>query len=216
MFGGVGLVLLYLVRSSGRCASPTACEKPFGALVAMGWPRCLVLQAPIGMAVAVNLVPVTGQPLPLSVNAGQASIWFTCLAIGIVLSVSRAVYDNENEASEHRGARENNGHRLGHDRPRGTGGHYLPCHRHRECRGRSCVPDAEFLFVGAEGKMELTKVPEAGCFPIEALPDPWLPTARPGATSDFMAGAEGPGRPPIDPPLPAASMAVGVGRSASV
>jgi cell division protein FtsW len=42
----------------------------------------------INMAVAVNLVPVTGQPLPL-VSMGGTSVWFTCLAIGIVLSVSR-------------------------------------------------------------------------------------------------------------------------------
>ena len=42
----------------------------------------------INMAVAVNLFPVTGQPLPL-VSMGGTSIWFTCLAIGIILSVSR-------------------------------------------------------------------------------------------------------------------------------
>ena len=41
----------------------------------------------INMAVAVNLFPVTGQPLPL-VSMGGTSIWFTCLAIGIILSVS--------------------------------------------------------------------------------------------------------------------------------
>ncbi|MCB0815506.1 MAG: FtsW/RodA/SpoVE family cell cycle protein, partial [Flavobacteriales bacterium] len=76
----------------------------FGALVAVGLATLLVLQALINMAVAVNLVPGTGQPLPL-VSMGGTSIWFTCLAIGIVLSVSRAVYDNENEASEQRGAR---------------------------------------------------------------------------------------------------------------
>ena len=40
------------------------------------------------MAVAVNLFPVTGQPLPL-VSMGGTSIWFTSIAIGIILSVSR-------------------------------------------------------------------------------------------------------------------------------
>jgi len=40
------------------------------------------------MAVAVNLLPVTGQPLPM-VSMGGTSIWFTCIAIGIILSVSR-------------------------------------------------------------------------------------------------------------------------------
>ena len=56
----------------------------------------LVVQAMVNMAVAVNLVPVTGQPLPL-VSMGGTSIWFTCLAIGIILSVSRG---NEAQQTE--------------------------------------------------------------------------------------------------------------------
>lgn len=90
IIGGLGLILLYLillfraVRIAGRC------DKPFGALVAVGLSLMLVLQAMINMAVAVNLVPVTGQPLPL-VSMGGTSVWFTCLAIGIVLSVSRSL-----------------------------------------------------------------------------------------------------------------------------
>jgi cell division protein FtsW len=68
------------------------CEKRFGAMVAMGLALSLVLQALVNMAVAVNLVPVTGQPLPL-VSMGGTSMWFTCLSLGIMLSVSRSVYD---------------------------------------------------------------------------------------------------------------------------
>jgi cell division protein FtsW len=41
----------------------------------------------INMAVAVNLFPVTGQPLPM-LSMGGTSIWFTSIAIGIILSVS--------------------------------------------------------------------------------------------------------------------------------
>ena len=48
----------------------------------------------INMAVAVNLVPVTGQPLPM-VSMGGTSIWFTCLAVGIILSVSAGVESSE-------------------------------------------------------------------------------------------------------------------------
>ena len=90
IIGGLGLILLYLillfraVRIAGRC------DKPFGSLVAMGLGLMLVMQAMVNMAVAVNLVPVTGQPLPL-VSMGGTSIWFTCLAIGIMLSVSRSL-----------------------------------------------------------------------------------------------------------------------------
>ena len=39
------------------------------------------------MGVAVQLFPVTGQPLPL-ISTGGTSIWMTFLALGIVLSVS--------------------------------------------------------------------------------------------------------------------------------
>lgn len=64
-------------------------EKLFGGLVAVGLSFSLVFQALINMAVAVNLFPVTGQPLPL-VSMGGTSIMFTCVALGIILSVSRA------------------------------------------------------------------------------------------------------------------------------
>ncbi len=97
IIGGLGLLLLYLillfraVRIAGRC------EKQFGSLVAVGLSLMLVLQAMVNMAVAVNLVPVTGQPLPL-VSMGGTSVWFTCLAIGIVLSVSRSIDTPSTEA----------------------------------------------------------------------------------------------------------------------
>ena len=50
------------------------------------------------MAVATNLFPVTGQPLPL-LSMGGTSIWFTSISIGIILSVSRDV-DTNNESNE--------------------------------------------------------------------------------------------------------------------
>ena len=62
----------------------------FGTLLAVGCTFSLVFQAMINMAVAVNLFPVTGQPLPM-LSMGGTSIWFTSIAIGIVLSVSRQV-----------------------------------------------------------------------------------------------------------------------------
>ncbi len=90
LLGGLGLLLLYLVLMHRALAIARKCEKPFGALVAVGLGLLLVTQALINMAVAVNLLPVTGQPLPL-VSMGGTSAWFTCLAIGIILSVSRGL-----------------------------------------------------------------------------------------------------------------------------
>ena len=55
----------------------------------------LVFQAMINMGLAVNLLPVTGQPLPL-ISMGGTSIWFTSLAIGIILSVSKELDTKEN------------------------------------------------------------------------------------------------------------------------
>jgi cell division protein FtsW len=47
------------------------------------------------MSVSVELMPVTGQTLPL-ISSGGTSIWMTCLSIGIILSVSKN-YELENE-----------------------------------------------------------------------------------------------------------------------
>jgi cell division protein FtsW len=56
-----------------------------------------VFQAMVNMMVAVNILPVTGQTLPL-VSTGGTSIWFTSIAIGIILSVSREIEaQNEKE-----------------------------------------------------------------------------------------------------------------------
>ena len=54
------------------------------------------------MGVAVELFPVTGQTLPL-ISSGGTSIWVTCLAIGIILSVSakREEIKNQNEGEQH-------------------------------------------------------------------------------------------------------------------
>ena len=60
------------------------------AFLALGLSFTLVIQALINMAVNVNLFPVTGVTLPL-VSMGGSSFLFTCLAIGIILSVARNV-----------------------------------------------------------------------------------------------------------------------------
>lgn len=90
ILGGLGLLLLYTILLHRAVRIASRCDKPFGSLVAVGLGLLLVVQAMINMAVAVNLLPVTGQPLPL-VSMGGTSVWFTCLAIGIIISVSRSL-----------------------------------------------------------------------------------------------------------------------------
>ncbi len=88
VIAGAVILFLYMIMlfRGVRIASRT--PKSFGSFLAIGLTFSLVFQAMINMAVAVNLFPVTGQPLPL-VSMGGTSIWFTSIAIGMVLSVSR-------------------------------------------------------------------------------------------------------------------------------
>ncbi len=94
LLGGLGLLLLYLILLFRAVRIAARCEKPFGSYAAIGLALSLVITALMNMAVSVGLVPVTGQPLPL-VSMGGTSIWFACLAVGIIISVSRSVYDTE-------------------------------------------------------------------------------------------------------------------------
>jgi cell division protein FtsW len=71
----------------------TKCPRNFGAFLTIGLAFSLVFQAMINMGVAVNLLPVTGQTLPL-ISMGGTSLWFTSIAIGIILSVSKEIENN--------------------------------------------------------------------------------------------------------------------------
>jgi cell division protein FtsW len=92
ILGGLGIVLAYLILLFRTVRTATRCPRHFGGLLAMGLGFMLVFQAMINMAVAVRLFPTTGQPLPL-VSYGGTSMIFTCLAIGMILAVSRSVTD---------------------------------------------------------------------------------------------------------------------------
>lgn len=85
--GGLFLLFLYLMLLLRITVIAHKAATIFGKLLVVGVGMPIVFQALINMAVAVELFPVTGQTLPL-VSSGGTSIWMTCLAIGIVLSVS--------------------------------------------------------------------------------------------------------------------------------
>ena len=74
-------------------------ETVFGKLLSIGVGIPIVFQALVNMGVAVELFPVTGQTLPL-ISSGGTSIWVTCLALGIVLSVSAKRDSNKIQANE--------------------------------------------------------------------------------------------------------------------
>lgn len=102
LIGGALIVFLYLLFLFRAIKIVVKSPNAFGGLLAVGLSISLVLQAMINMAVAVNLVPVTGQTLPL-VSMGGTSLFFTSIAVGIILSVSREAEmpkENNNPAVE--------------------------------------------------------------------------------------------------------------------
>ncbi|MAD98248.1 MAG: cell division protein FtsW [Flavobacteriaceae bacterium] len=68
----------------------------FGSLLVLGVGLSIIFQAIINMSVATNLFPVTGQTLPL-ISSGGTSIWMTCFALGMVLSVSASKEQTEED-----------------------------------------------------------------------------------------------------------------------
>ena len=87
LLGGLFLVIMYCWLLFRIVIISQKADTVFGKLLVLGVGLPIVFQAFINMAVAVELFPVTGQTLPL-ISSGGTSIWMTCLAIGIILSVS--------------------------------------------------------------------------------------------------------------------------------
>jgi cell division protein FtsW len=96
LFGGVLALLFYLILMFRAIRIALRVESVFGSLLATGLMFSLVFQALINMLVSVEVLPVTGQTLPL-ISMGGTSIVFSCIAIGIVLSVSRDATDRKYE-----------------------------------------------------------------------------------------------------------------------
>ncbi|GAB4094467.1 FtsW/RodA/SpoVE family cell cycle protein [Flaviaesturariibacter terrae] len=90
LVGGAFIIFVYLALLYRCIRLYKRCPYAFGAFLALGLSFTLVLQAMANMAVNVNLFPVTGVTLPL-VSMGGSSFLFTCLSIGIILSVARNV-----------------------------------------------------------------------------------------------------------------------------
>lgn len=88
LLGASAIVLLYIILLY-RCARiANRCEKKFPSFLVLGLGLLLTSQALFNMMVAVGIVPVTGQPLPL-VSKGGTSTIINCAYIGAILSISR-------------------------------------------------------------------------------------------------------------------------------
>ena len=96
LLGGIGLIILYLLLLFRIVVISYKATDLFGKLVVIGLGIPIILQAFINMGVALQVLPVTGQTLPM-ISSGGTSAWMTCIDMGIILSVSvkKKLIENE-------------------------------------------------------------------------------------------------------------------------
>ena len=99
LIGGLGVLGLYLLLLFRFVIAAHKANTLFGKLVVISLGFPLIFQALINMAVAVDLLPVTGQTLPL-ISSGGSSIWMTCFALGIIINVTKKEEEIEQEQKE--------------------------------------------------------------------------------------------------------------------
>jgi cell division protein FtsW len=99
IFGAFIVCMLYIILLFRTATIANRCANTFPALLIMGFAMLLVVQAMFNMAVAVGLVPVTGQPLPLISKGGTSTI-INCAYIGVILSVSYSAKKKDNMEEE--------------------------------------------------------------------------------------------------------------------
>jgi cell division protein FtsW len=87
LLGALTVIIMYFMLLFRIVIAAKKARSIFATLIIIGVGLPIIFQALINMAVAVNLMPVTGQTLPL-ISSGGTSIWMTCFAIGIILSVT--------------------------------------------------------------------------------------------------------------------------------
>lgn len=94
LIGGIVVLLLYVILFTRVLRIVIKRPLSFGALMAFGLGFLVILQAMINMGVSIGLLPVTGQPLPM-VSMGGTSLMATGLILGMILSVTRSMEDDE-------------------------------------------------------------------------------------------------------------------------
>lgn len=99
LLGGLFVLLLYLALMIRAGMLASKCDKIFPKLLLLGSALMLTSQALINMAVAVNLIPVTGQPLPLISRGGTSTI-ITCAYFGIILACSNIKEEEHEDVDE--------------------------------------------------------------------------------------------------------------------
>lgn len=99
LVGGLAVLFLYLMLFFRFLVTAHKAQTLFGKLLIVGLGFPIIFQALINMGVAVELLPVTGQTLPL-ISSGGSSVWMTCIAIGIIISVTKKEEEIAQEQAE--------------------------------------------------------------------------------------------------------------------
>ncbi|HZK08284.1 MAG TPA: FtsW/RodA/SpoVE family cell cycle protein [Bacteroidales bacterium] len=89
LLGGAIILLMFIIILFRSIKIARLCQMKFGSYLVIGISFMMVFQALVNMSVAVDLLPVTGQTLPF-ISMGGTSYWFSCIGIGMILSVSRS------------------------------------------------------------------------------------------------------------------------------
>ena len=99
LIGGTALILLYLIVLFRIIVIANKANTVFGKLLVLGLGFPVIIQAFVNMGVALQVMPVTGQTLPL-ISSGGTAAWMTCIAFGIILSVSSTPNEESFEPDE--------------------------------------------------------------------------------------------------------------------
>ena len=99
MIGGLAVLLLYLWLLARAAGIASRCSITYPALIVMGMAVMIAFQALFHMGIVTGVFPVSGQPLPL-ISKGGTSIFVTCVAFGIMLSVSRTASRHGNKKQD--------------------------------------------------------------------------------------------------------------------
>lgn len=94
LIGAMAVLILYLWVFSRTVMIAKKCETAFPNFLVLGLGLMIIIQAMTNMAVAVDVAPTTGQPLPL-ISKGGTSIIFISMALGVIIGVSRQMEENE-------------------------------------------------------------------------------------------------------------------------
>ncbi|MBA4277696.1 FtsW/RodA/SpoVE family cell cycle protein [Flavobacterium sp.] len=99
LIGGLGVLVMYLLLFFRFIVAAHKANTLFGKLMVVGLGFPIIFQAMINMAVAVELLPVTGQTLPF-ISSGGTSIWMVSIALGIIINVTKKEEEIAQELSD--------------------------------------------------------------------------------------------------------------------